>query len=182
MTQLFRAGLLSQVRLLAFPGGLSGAYGRSNIQVTKILHGHVEVPSNRNSLYGFRTFCSGQDLSTKRCVPCDSKHLRPMTEEAAKELIQKVPEWNLLNEGGKLKLSRSWKVKTFLKGLEFFQAVANVAEVEGHHPDLHLVKWNNVTIDIWTHAVGGLTENDFILAAKIGGLDLHHLLGRKASK
>lgn len=105
-----------------------------------------------------------------------------MGEELANELIAKVPGWNLGNEGGKLKLSRSWKVKSFTKGLEFFQAVASVAEAEGHHPDLHLVGWNNVTIDIWTHAIGGLTENDFILAAKINGLDVTHLLRTKPAK
>ncbi|PSR98675.1 Pterin-4-alpha-carbinolamine dehydratase [Actinidia chinensis var. chinensis] len=105
-----------------------------------------------------------------------------MTAEATNELIRQVPEWNLENEGSTMKLSRSWKVKTFLKGLEFFEAVANVAEAEGHHPDLHLVGWNNVKIDIWTHAIGGLTENDFILAAKIDGLNVHHLLSRKVAK
>ncbi|KAG5517143.1 hypothetical protein RHGRI_037784 [Rhododendron griersonianum] len=94
------------------------------------------------------------DLSAKKCVPCNSNEMRPMTEQAAHELISQVPEWDLVNEGGRLRLSRSWKVKTFLKGLEFFEAVANVAEAEGHHPDLHLVGWNNVKIEIWTHAVG----------------------------
>ncbi|KAK9088238.1 hypothetical protein Scep_027320 [Stephania cephalantha] len=121
------------------------------------------------------------DLSTKKCVPCDTNDLRPMTKEAANELIQKVHGWSLVNEGDTLKLNRSWKVKTFKKGLEFFQIVADIAEAEGHHPDLHLVGWNNVKIEIWTHSVGGLTENDFILASKISGLDFHHLL-RKASK
>ncbi|RVW47369.1 putative pterin-4-alpha-carbinolamine dehydratase [Vitis vinifera] len=87
----------------------------------------------------------------------------------------------LVNETDTLKLNRSWKVKSFTKGLELFQAVADVAEAEGHHPDLHLVGWNNVKIEIWTHAVGGLTENDFILAAKINGLDLQRLLRRKAA-
>ncbi|KAL7242133.1 hypothetical protein ACSBR1_014661 [Camellia fascicularis] len=138
------------------------------------------------------------DLSAKKCVSCSSGDMRPMTEQAANQLIKQVPEWNLTNDGGTMKLSRSWKVKTFLKGLEFFQAVANVAEAEGfldgllnennhafiagHHPDLHLVGWNNVKIDIWTHSVGGLTENDFILAAKINGLDVQHLLSRKPAK
>jgi 4a-hydroxytetrahydrobiopterin dehydratase len=134
------------------------------------------------TLNAYRAFCAVKDLSAKKCVPCSTKEMRPMTEQAAHELISQVPEWELVNEGGRLRLSRSWKVKTFLKGLEFFQAVANVAEAEGHHPDLHLVEWNNVKIEIWTHAVGGLTENDFILAAKINGLNLHHLVGRKASK
>ncbi|KAL0300614.1 UNVERIFIED_CONTAM: Pterin-4-alpha-carbinolamine dehydratase 2, mitochondrial [Sesamum radiatum] len=91
-------------------------------------------------------------------------------------VLAKVPGWNLVNEGGVQKLHRSWKVKTFVKGMEFLKLVADVAEAEGHHPDLHLVGWNNVKIDIWTHAIGGLTENDFILAAKINGLNLHHLL------
>ncbi|XP_052181377.1 pterin-4-alpha-carbinolamine dehydratase 2, mitochondrial isoform X2 [Diospyros lotus] len=121
------------------------------------------------------------DLTVKKCVPCNMEDLRPMTEQAAKQLIRKVPEWDLVNEGGKLRLSRSWKVKTFLKGLDFFQAIGNLAEAEGHHPDFHLVRWNNVKIEIWTHSVGGLTENDFILAAKIDQLDLHDLLSRKAS-
>ncbi|KAG5520863.1 hypothetical protein RHGRI_033438 [Rhododendron griersonianum] len=114
---------------------------------------------------------SKPDLSTKKCVPCMSIEMRVMTEQEAHELISQVPEWDLVNEGGRLRLSRSWKVKTFLKGLEFFQAVANVAEAEGHHPDLHLVEWNNVKIEIWTHAVGGLTESDFIIAAKIDRLN-----------
>ncbi|KAI8527053.1 hypothetical protein RHMOL_Rhmol12G0046400 [Rhododendron molle] len=73
---------------------------------------------------------SKPDLSTKKCVPCNSIEMRTMTEQAAHELILQVPEWDLVNEGGRLRLSRSWKVKTFLKGLEFFQAVANVAEAE----------------------------------------------------
>ncbi|XP_077228703.1 transcriptional coactivator/pterin dehydratase isoform X2 [Tasmannia lanceolata] len=119
------------------------------------------------------------DLSTKKCVPCSSKDIRPMIEQSAHELIPKVPGWSLINENGTLKLQRSWKVKSFTKGLEFFQAIANVAEAEGHHPDLHLVGWNNVKIEIWTHSVGGLTENDFILAAKINSLDLQHLLRKK---
>ncbi|KAG6790164.1 hypothetical protein POTOM_006312 [Populus tomentosa] len=121
------------------------------------------------------------DLAAKKCVPCNSRDLQAMTEESATEFLLKVAGWNLVNENGTLKLNRSWKVKSFTKGLEMFQLVGNVAETEGHHPDLHLVGWNNITIEIWTHAVGGLTENDFILAAKINGLNLHHLLRKNAS-
>lgn len=104
-----------------------------------------------------------------------------MTEDAARTMLQQIAQWNLVNEDGVLKLRRSWKVKTFTKGLEFFRIIAGLAEAEGHHPDLHLVGWNNVTIEIWTHSVGGLTQNDFILAAKINELNLHDLLRRKAS-
>ncbi|KAG7026484.1 hypothetical protein SDJN02_10484, partial [Cucurbita argyrosperma subsp. argyrosperma] len=121
------------------------------------------------------------DLTKKKCVPCNSKDLRPMTEDAAKGLVRELAEWNLINEDGKLKLNRSLKVKSFLKGMELFELIAEVAEAEGHHPNLHLVGWNNVTIEIWTDAVGGLTENDFILASKINKLDAHHLLSLNAS-
>ncbi|PIA28421.1 hypothetical protein AQUCO_07000029v1 [Aquilegia coerulea] len=118
------------------------------------------------------------DLSSKKCIPCDSKDIRAMTDEAAHTLKPKVPGWDLVTDGSILKLRRSWKVKSFTKGLEFFQVIAEVAEAEGHHPDLHLVGWNNVKLDIWTHSVSALTENDFILAAKINALDVQHLLRR----
>eukprot|EP00250_Pteridium_aquilinum_P033033 c5123_g1_i2 orf=206-634(+) len=115
-------------------------------------------------------------LSTKKCVPCNTKDLRPMNEESARILSQKVPGWDLVNGDGHLKLKRSWKVKNFVKGIEFFKNIADVAEAEGHHPNLHLENWNDVHVEIWTHAIGGLTENDFILAAKISDLNLQGLL------
>ncbi|XP_022142040.1 uncharacterized protein LOC111012265 [Momordica charantia] len=157
------------------------AHGRPNSRITGICWEHVSLPSGRKTLSGFRMLCTGEDLSAKKCVPCNSNDLRPMTEDAAKHLIQELAEWHLINEDGKLKLNRSLKVKSFLKGMELFKLIAEVAEAEGHHPDLHLVGWNNVTIEIWTHAVGGLTENDFILASKIDKLDVHNLLSRKVS-
>ncbi|XP_075667051.1 pterin-4-alpha-carbinolamine dehydratase 2, mitochondrial isoform X2 [Castanea sativa] len=150
---------LSKSHLLKPPSVfLFGTHGRSSIRGTEILLDHVGVSSNRNSLYGFRTFCTGQDLSIKKCVPCDLKDLRPMTEEVANGLLQQVAGWNLVNEGGVLKLNRSMKVKSFTKGLELFQLIAGVAEAEG-----------------------GLTENDFILATKINKLNMHHLLRRKVT-
>ncbi|GMH30232.1 hypothetical protein Nepgr_032075 [Nepenthes gracilis] len=164
-----------------FGGLFFGAHGRSSTQLKKIQQNHVKVSKSRKILHDFRMFCTATDLSAKNCVPCNSKDMRPMNEQSANDLIAKIPGWNLVNEGGKLKLSRSWKVKSFMKGLEFFGAVADVAETQGHHPDLHLVGWNNATIEIWTHAVGGLTENDFILAAKIDGLEIANFLRRKAA-
>ncbi|KFK44811.1 hypothetical protein AALP_AA1G305900 [Arabis alpina] len=127
-----------------------------------------------------RTFCSSlDDLSTKKCVPCNNKDLRPMTEQSAQNLLEKVAGWDMSNDNGTLKLHRSWTVKSFTKGLDFFKRVADIAESEGHHPDLHLVGWNNVKIEIWTHAIGGLTENDFILAAKLNELQVEDLLRKK---
>ncbi|CAN1283218.1 Pterin-4-alpha-carbinolamine dehydratase 2, mitochondrial [Linum perenne] len=157
------------------------SFSSSSSRVSEIRGVLVGVTSTRKLSYGFRTFCSVGDLVSKKCVPCNSKDMRPMTEESAAEMMAKVSEWNLVNEDGKLKLNRSWKAKSFTKGLELFQLVANIAESEGHHPDLHLVGWNDVKIEIWTHAVGGLTENDFILAAKISQLDMHNLLRKQPS-
>ncbi|EMS59134.1 Putative pterin-4-alpha-carbinolamine dehydratase [Triticum urartu] len=119
------------------------------------------------------------ELSKRSCVSCNSKDLQAMSEDSAKTLLEQVAGWEMKNEGGILKLHRAWKVKNFAKGLEFFQLVAAVAEEEGHHPDLHLVGWNNVKIDVWTHSVSGLTDNDFILAAKINELKLGELLSKK---
>ncbi|XP_074272452.1 pterin-4-alpha-carbinolamine dehydratase 2, mitochondrial-like [Silene latifolia] len=157
-------------------------HGCSSTRVNGLLQNHMQMSKSRKIHNEHRNFSTATELASKKCVPCNTKDLRPMSEELANKLITKVPEWKLVNEGEKLKLSRSWKVKTFVKGLEFLQAIADVAETEGHHPDLHLVGWNNVTIEIWTHSVGGLTENDFILAAKIDNLDLAHLLRIKPAK
>ncbi|KAL9329497.1 hypothetical protein ACSQ67_004500 [Phaseolus vulgaris] len=107
-------------------------------------------------------------LTDKKCVPCNLKELRPMNEDSARTLMPQVFEAVMDS-------------KNFLQGIEFFKIVAGLAESEGHHPDLHLVGWNNVVIEIWTHAIGGLTENDFILAAKIDKLDVVDLLRRKPS-
>ncbi|XP_021644372.2 pterin-4-alpha-carbinolamine dehydratase 2, mitochondrial [Hevea brasiliensis] len=78
------------------------------------------------------------DLAAKKCVSCSSKDMQPMTEENATEMKPKVAGWNLVNEDGKLKLNRSWKVKSFTKGLELFQLVGNVAETEGIYPSFML--------------------------------------------
>lgn len=136
---------------------------------------HKKSPARR-FLHMVTKLSQDKELAEKKCVPCESKNLKPMSIEVAEELLQKIPGWNILNDDGKLRLHRDWKVKNFIKGLEFFKHVADVAEAEGHHPDLHLVNWNNASIDIWTHSIGGLTENDFILAAKISSLDVESLL------
>jgi 4a-hydroxytetrahydrobiopterin dehydratase len=88
-----------------------------------------------------------------------------MTAEQIQTLLPSIPEWKLTPDGKRL--GREWRVRDFMSGLEFFLRVGKLAEKEDHHPDLHLAGYRNVTIEIWTHAVGGLTENDFILAAKI---------------
>jgi 4a-hydroxytetrahydrobiopterin dehydratase len=107
------------------------------------------------------------ELAKKRCVSCEvgAKALAP---DQVRSMLAAVPKWSL--SADQKRIRREWRVKDFLTGMDFFQRIAQIAESEDHHPDLHLVGYRNVTIEIWTHAVGGLTENDFILAAKIDAL------------
>ncbi|MEO1983567.1 MAG: 4a-hydroxytetrahydrobiopterin dehydratase [Fuerstiella sp.] len=108
-----------------------------------------------------------EELCSTRCVPCEGG-VPKLTSEEAQRQLQEVDGWELRKEPDRI--TRSWTVKNFMAGLAFFEKVAALAEDEGHHPDLHLVGYRNVTIDIWTHAIGGLSLNDFILAAKIDRL------------
>ena len=108
-----------------------------------------------------------EQLQSAKCVPCEGGVPKLTAQEAAAQ-NQQLQGWSVLS--GPDRISKSWTVKNFLAGLEFFRNVADVAESEGHHPDLHLVGYRNVTIDIWTHAIDGLSLNDFILAAKIDQL------------
>ena len=80
-------------------------------------------------------------------------------------MARSVPAWHLTNDGKAIR--REWRVKDFGTAIDFFHRIAQIAEDENHHPDLHLMGYRNVAVEISTHAVGGLTENDFILAAKI---------------
>lgn len=109
------------------------------------------------------------ELCTTRCVPCEGGVPKLTMDEAAAQL-QEVPGWELL--AGPDRIRKSWVVRNFLAGMSFFAEVTKVAEAEGHHPDLHLVGYRNVSIEIWTHAINGLSLNDFILAARIDELPI----------
>ena len=110
---------------------------------------------------------TADQLTAKRCVSCEGG-VRKYSAADAKAQLKNLPGWQLAHDDERIR--KDWTVKDFLAGLEFFQAVAKLAEAENHHPDLHLEGYRNVWIEIWTHAVGGLSENDFILAAKIDHL------------
>ena len=88
-----------------------------------------------------------------------------MTLEQAQELLAQLPGWQL-DESAKT-LAKNFEMKDFLSATALISALAELAESEGHHPDLHLTRYRHLKIELTTHAVGGLTENDFILAAKI---------------
>ena len=106
-------------------------------------------------------------MSKKHCVSCETG-AKALTADQVHGLLPSVADWKLSSDGKRIR--REWKARDFVTGLDFFQRVAKIAEEEDHHPDLHLVGYRNVAIEIWTHAVGGLTENDFIMAAKIDRL------------
>lgn len=103
-------------------------------------------------------------LADKKCIPCEGG-VDPLTEEQAQELKKELhEEWSLVDGGGLL--ARSFAFPNFKKTMEFVNKVAALAEEEQHHPDM-TVSYDNVGVELSTHAIGGLSENDFILAAKI---------------
>jgi 4a-hydroxytetrahydrobiopterin dehydratase len=110
---------------------------------------------------------TADELVARKCVPCEGG-VPKLSHEQARAQISKLSGWVLTPDGERIR--KQWTVKNFMAGMDFFNRIAEVAEEEGHHPDLHLEGYRKVTIEIWTHAIGGLSENDFILAAKIDRL------------
>ncbi len=107
------------------------------------------------------------DLTQKHCIPCESGD-PPVPDGREEELHKQIPNWLLLRDGTH-KLRRQFKFKDFKEAISFVNKIAEVAEKEGHHPDIYIF-YNKAQIDLFTHAVGGLSENDFIMAAKIDTL------------
>ena len=104
------------------------------------------------------------DLTKKHCIP-SGKRGKALTLSQVKKYLAVVPHWTLAADGKCIR--RKWAVKDFLSALDFFNHVGRIAQAEDHHPDLHLRGYRNVTIELSTHDLGGLSENDFIMAAKI---------------
>jgi 4a-hydroxytetrahydrobiopterin dehydratase len=102
-------------------------------------------------------------LAEKKCVPCHGGMPTLKPDEVAPLLADLGAGWRV--EEGK-KLVKRFKRKDFLDAIAFVDRIGPIAEGEGHHPDLY-VRYGSVDAILWTHAVDGLTENDFILAAKI---------------
>lgn len=107
-----------------------------------------------------------EELGSKRCVPCEGG-VKPMTLTQARKLLPKLRGWKLAK--GPV-LRQELEMLDFPAAIEFIHDVAQTAESEGHHPDLHLTRYRRLVIELWTHAIGGLSMNDFILAAKIDAL------------
>jgi len=103
-------------------------------------------------------------LADKRCIPCEGG-VDPLGAEAIATLRTEVPQWR----AGGGTLQRALAFDDFAAAMVFVNRVAELAEAEGHHPDI-AIHYNRVEFTLWTHAVGGLSENDFVLAAKIDAL------------
>ena len=104
------------------------------------------------------------DLTQKKCVPCEAG-TPPLDEAKVNELLKEIPAWTLKNNH----LYKKFKFKNFVEAINFVNLIAEIAEREGHHPDF-CVHYSKVEVKLWTHAINGLSENDFILAAKIDTL------------
>jgi len=103
-------------------------------------------------------------LSGKKCEPC--KAGAPLaTEEEIENSMQQLPEWTILRVDGVNRLTRSFTFKNFKDALAFTNRVGAVAEEENHHPEI-TTGWGKVTVQWWTHKIGGLHRNDFVMAAK----------------
>lgn len=103
------------------------------------------------------------DLTSKHCVPCEGGETPFDAEKINLYRPGLSLVWDIVD--GK-KLRHEFKFKNFPQAIEFVNKIVPVAEAEGHHPDLHIY-YNKVLVELWTHAIGGLSENDFIMAAKI---------------
>ena len=106
------------------------------------------------------------DLTARHCKPCEGG-VAPLSKDKAGQLLQQVSSWTLSADGKQIE--REYKFKNFHRTMEFVNAVAWIAHQEDHHPDLE-VGYNRCAVRFSTHAIGGLSENDFICAAKIDAL------------
>lgn len=110
---------------------------------------------------------SASELTAKKCTACESGTPAFTKDEIAAHLPA-VPEWKL-SDDGKL-IRRKYKFRDFVTAMAFLQKVGELAEQEDHHPNLHLTGYRHVAVELTTHAIGGLSANDFIVAAKIDAL------------
>jgi 4a-hydroxytetrahydrobiopterin dehydratase len=106
-----------------------------------------------------------EQLADKKCVPCKGG-VPPLKGNELKKFRQQVPDWTVTNEHD---LHREFRFPDFKQALEFVNRVGTVAEEQGHHPDMTLT-WGKVGVTLWTHSIDGLSESDFIMAAKIDRL------------
>ncbi len=104
------------------------------------------------------------DLKQARCEAC-RKDSKPLAPEECTDLLAQVPDWEVVEYGGERQLERIFKFKNFAEALAFTNRVGELAEAENHHPAI-LLEYGKVRVNWWTHVIGGLHRNDFIMAAR----------------
>ena len=110
---------------------------------------------------------STDDLTQKKCQPCEGIG-QALPPEKALGYLKVVPYWQM-DQTGKI-IFRDYTMKNFMAAVRLINKIAETAESENHHPDLHLAGYRKLRVELSTHALGGLSQNDFILAAKINQL------------
>lgn len=106
------------------------------------------------------------DLKNRKCIPCEGG-VKSLSKSEVRHYIREISnEWKLLEEAGVLKIKRSFKFSGFKEAISFVNKVAVLAESEGHHPNI-FIYYNKVDLELYTHAIKGLHENDFIIAGKV---------------
>ncbi len=111
---------------------------------------------------------SGSSLADRHCVPCEGG-TPPLGQAELEPLLAQLQGWTVHEAGGHQELTKAFKFPDFVQAVGFVDQITPVAEAEGHHPELG-VSWGRVLVRLWTHTARGLTENDFVLAAKIDRL------------
>lgn len=101
-------------------------------------------------------------LENKSCVPCKGG-IPPMPAHEAEQMLKEIPRWRLDSDGKKIR--RGYDFPNFLEAVDFLNKIARLAEEEGHHPDM-TVGWGYCEVVFYSHKIGGLHENDFIVARK----------------
>ena len=110
---------------------------------------------------------NAKELSQRKCKPCEGG-VAPLSEKEVKNYLRFLPGWEPEPAGGTIR--KLFVMKHFMAAVQFIEKIADVAEGEDHHPDLHLTGYRRLLIELSTHAIKGLSENDFILAAKLEDL------------
>lgn len=110
---------------------------------------------------------SAQELTAKHCVPCEGG-VDACSIDFSNQQLQQLPKWKLSTDSKWIR--RSVRFKNFVQTLECLNRIGILAEENAHHPDLHVTGYRHLAVELTTHAIGGLSENDFILAAKIDHL------------
>jgi 4a-hydroxytetrahydrobiopterin dehydratase len=110
------------------------------------------------------------ELHKKRCEACESENTNPFSRAEAEKYLAEVSGWILSED--EANISKKFIFDNFKSAMDFVNKVANIAEDEGHHPDI-CISYNKVTLALSTHSIGGLSENDFIIAVKVDKIILY---------